>query len=265
MLKYYGVVFKKDGKSYIFAYDKNIKIGEKVIVNTEKGLQYGFINNFVEEEKLKIDRESIKEVVRIATLDDEKVHLKNLKDGQAAYLKAIKFADELGLEMKFIDAAFTFDRKQLLLNFLADDRVDFRDLAKRLASVYRTRIELRQVGARDKAREVGGIGICGRKLCCSAFLNHIDAVSMNMAKNQNIALNPAKINGCCGRLLCCLAYEDENYTECSRGLPSIGQKIDTEWGKGQVVSVDILGRKYTVDIDGDKKEVVLEDCGKCKK
>lgn len=159
--------------------------------------------------------------------------------------------------MKMINASYTFDRKQLIFNFLADERIDFRELAKRLASIYRTRIELRQIGARDKAREIGGVGTCGQKICCANFLNHIDSVSMNMAKNQGLALNPSKINGLCGRLLCCLTYEDQEYTRCNAGLPSIGETVSTEYGTGTVVNVDILNRAYKVLIDNEKYDIFL--------
>ena len=136
-----------------------------------------------------------------------------------------KIKDELGLDMKILSASFTFDRKQLLFNFLADDRVDFRELAKRLASIYKTRIELRQIGVRDKAKEIGGYGQCGRKLCCHGFLDNLNGVSINMAKNQYLSLSPSKINGICGRLLCCLKYEDDTYTEMKKNFPPIGTKI----------------------------------------
>ena len=163
--------------------------------------------------------------------------------------------------MNFIDASFTFDRKQLLFNFYADERVDFRELARKLASIYHTRIELRQVGARDKASNVGGVGICGRELCCASFLNHLDSVSMNMAKNQNLALNPSKINGCCGRLLCCLAYEDEQYQQNSQGMPSVGETKETSYGTGTVISIDILNRRYKVVVNDEVKEIYLDEEG----
>lgn len=151
--------------------------------------------------------------------------------------------------MRIIDANYNFNRDQLIFQFSADNRVDFRNLAKRLASKYKTRIELRQIGVRDKAKEIGGIGICGRCLCCTKFLNDLDSVSINMAKNQNISLNPNKINGVCGRLLCCLKYEDECYKSCKKGMPELGSFIETTEGKGKVINVDILNRKYTVNID----------------
>jgi cell fate regulator YaaT (PSP1 superfamily) len=164
--------------------------------------------------------------------------------------------------MKVINAQWTLERTQLLFNFIADNRVDFRELAKKLAYVYHTRIELRQIGARDKAKEVGGVGICGDRLCCTRFLKQIDTISINMAKDQNLALNPTKINGACGRLLCCLAYENDTYLECSKGLPSVGDIIKTKKGEGQVVSVDILNRKCQVLIDGDKEEIFIDENSK---
>ena len=161
--------------------------------------------------------------------------------------------------MKIIESDFTFDRKQLLFTFIADTRIDFRELAKSLASKYHTRIELHQVGARDKAKTFGGIGLCGHELCCKKFLHHIDTVTISMAKDQNIALNPSKINGCCGRLLCCLTYEDEDYVNCSYGLPYVGQTVKTKYGDGLVISLDILNRKYKVNVNNEIKEIVVDD------
>ena len=162
------------------------------------------------------------------------------------------------LPMRILSAEYNLDRSQLIFMFTADERIDFRELAKRLASIYHTRIELRQIGARDKAKEVGGIGICGGELCCHSFLKKIDTVSMNMAKNQNLALNPSKINGCCGRLLCCLLYEDENYTKCSKNLPKVGEKIELNGKEGTIVAVDVLNRKLKVLVDGEKIDYVIE-------
>ena len=156
--------------------------------------------------------------------------------------------------MRILDANFTLDRKQLTFNFIADERIDFRNLVKEIASKYKTRIELHQMGVRDKSKEIGGLGQCGRSLCCASFLSGLETISINMAKNQNISLNPTKINGACGRLLCCLAYEDEVYS-CHRSeLPKVGQIIKTPAGEGKVVSLDVLNKKYTVNIDGEKYE-----------
>ena len=150
--------------------------------------------------------------------------------------------------MHIIDASYTFDRDKLIFRFFADNRIDFRELAKELASIYKVRIELRQIGIRDKAKEIGGYGPCGQKLCCARFLKDLNAVSINMAKNQNIALNPTKINGVCGRLMCCLKYEDENYEENRQHMKKIGDKIMTEHGEGTIISLEVLNQKYKVDV-----------------
>lgn len=256
----YGVTFRDKGKAYYFnGQNLRIPINVTVIVETEKGLQFGKVVSKVEDEKAERFKENLKDILRISTKKDYEQYLTNLKDGSSALKNAKKIAEELNLSMRFIDAEFTFDRRQLLLNFYADERVDFRELAKKLAGIYRTRIELRQVGARDKAEQIGGIGPCGRELCCSSFLSHLESVSMNMAKNQNLALTPSKINGCCGRLLCCLAYEDQEYLHCSKGMPNIGQKIDTPYGLGVVSSIDILNRKYKVFVNEEYKEIYLDE------
>ena len=255
----YGVVLKNEGKIYYFnGNDLEIENDTYVVVNTEKGIQYGKVVQKVENDKVKISLDDLKDIVRITTDEDYDTYLKNLADAEKALKKARELVQELELNMNILDVSYTLDRKQLLFNFIADERVDFRELAKKLAAVYKTRIELRQIGARDKARMVCGIGQCGRQLCCSSFLSHIDSVTMNMAKNQNIALNPSKINGVCGRLLCCLTYEDEEYTRCQVGMPAVGQTVKTDFGSGKVVSVDVLKRKYKVDLDGIIKEIELD-------
>lgn len=253
----YEVVFKEKGKSYHFI-SQNSQIANRVtvIVDTERGLQFGRVVKKVLRPKI---HENMREIIRISTKKDYEQYLKNLKDAEDALEKARKCSQELKLPMRFIDASFTFERKQLLFNFYADERIDFRELAKKLATIYKTRIELRQIGARDKAEQIGGIGICGRKLCCSSCLKKLESVSMNMAKNQNLALNPSKINGACGRLLCCLTYEDALYAKCSIGLPTVGSIVSTEYGEGQVVSLDILNRKYKVNINNEIKEIILQD------
>lgn len=256
----YGVILKENGKVYYFN-GANLTVPNRVtvIVDTNRGLQFGRVVEKVSTDKVQTFGEELKDIVRIATKKDYEQFLKNCKDANEAMKKAVDFCKELKLDMHFIDANFTFDRKQLLLNFYADDRVDFRELAKKLASIYRTRIELRQIGARDKAMNVGGIGLCGRPLCCSSFLNHMDTISMNMAKDQNLSLNPSKINGVCGRLLCCLAYEDENYVQCRKGLPNVGDKVFLDKEQGQVISVDILRRRYKVLVGDELKEVIVDE------
>lgn len=257
----YGISFKPNGKVYYFnGHDLELEKGVNVIVETEKGLQYGKANCSVKEQNLK----DLKDIIRIATEKDKEIYADNLKDGEKALKNARNIAEELGLQMSVLDASFTFDRKQLLFNFISDGRVDFRELAKRLAGIYRTRIELRQIGARDKAKEVGGYGQCGRELCCAGHLGHIEAVTINMAKNQNIALNPNKINGVCGRLLCCLEYEDDNYTCCQRGMPYVGQIVKHNGEEGRVISIDILNRTYKIQMSQEKVEVKLDKECKCK-
>lgn len=251
-MKVFSVIFKENGKSYYFNGEDNYKINDKVIVETERGLQFGRINNILEDFS---DMENNKQIIRLVSAEDEKKYYKLLKENKIALEKCREFVEELNLNMNVLSAEFTFEKEQLLFNFVSEERVDFRELAKKLASIYHTRIELRQIGARDKAKEVGGCGICGEKLCCTRFLSHIDAISMNMAKNQNLALNPSKINGVCGRLLCCLQYEDENYVESAKELPSVGEVVKTNNGEGKVVSVDILNRKCKVLIDGNKEEI----------
>jgi len=231
-----------------------IKKGINVIVKTERGLQFGTVeiaNTKIEESKIK---SSLAEVIRIASKKDYEKHMKNVNDAKKALKKCKDLVEEHNLNMMILDANYTFDRSQLLFTFIADNRIDFRKLAKDLANTYKTRIELRQVGVRDKAKEIGGYGSCGRELCCSKFLFDFDSVSINMAKNQNIALNPTKINGVCGRLLCCLKYEDECYKELGKKLPKIGKKVETQFGEGKVISTDILKQTYRVQLPD--KEIV---------
>ena len=208
-----GVTLSDNGKIYYF-YDNNLRLKKNltVIVETEKGLQFGKVVSFVDPEKVD-NRIKYKKIIRISTKADYLQHLNNLKDAGRAVQRCNYFVNKNNLNMNIMDAFYTFDRSQLIFRFIADDRVDFRQLAKDLGSAFKTRIELRQIGIRDKAREIGGIGPCGRKLCCTTFLTDFDSVSINMAKNQSLALNPSKINGSCGRLLCCLKYEDDNYLD----------------------------------------------------
>lgn len=253
MKKVVGVTFNDSNKIYYFTFGKlDVKKEDNVIVETEKGEQYGVVKTSiieVDEKKLKA---KLKRVIRKADEEDIENNNKNLSNAKKALEDAEKIVKELKLDMKILSANFTFDRKQLLFNFIADERVDFRDLAKRLAGIYKTRIELRQIGVRDKAKCVGGYGQCGKKLCCAAFLDDINSVSINMAKNQNLALNPQKINGVCGRLMCCLSYENSNYSEYKKGLPKIGEKVDYKGEKCKVVTVDIFARTYKIETPESK-------------
>ncbi len=262
MTKVVGVSFKENGKIYYFDLNKvELNDEEDVIVETEKGLEYAKVIL----KNVDIDFESndkeLSKVVRIATSKDKSTYNKNKKDAEKAILKATELSEKLGLKMTFVDSSFNFERSQLMLYFISDNRVDFRELARELAAIYKTRIELRQIGIRDKAKEVSGLGPCGRKLCCSSFLNNLDSVSISMAKNQNLALNPAKINGSCGRLLCCLTYEDELYEENRKGMPEVGDTVETKFGEGTVIFIDIPNRKYIVNIPDHGNETI---CLKCK-
>lgn len=262
-----GITFAKNGRVYYFS-TNNIKLtkNQSVIAETERGLQYGFVciePKIEKEENLMIP---LKNVLRISTSEDEKQYQRNLKDSEKALQDAKRLSRELNLKMSFINASFTLNRTQLLFNFVAEERIDFRELAKKLAQIYKTRIELRQIGVRDKAKEIGGLGPCGRFLCCNLFLTDFDSVSINMAKNQYLALNPTKINGVCGRLLCCLNYEDQLYTELKKGMPEVGIIAQTPSGMGKVISVDLFKRKYKVELKNKEivELVVDESNGKIK-
>lgn len=258
MVKVCGVKFTDKGRMYYFKKNGiDFDIDTKVVVETERGLQIGTIvrtSKDIEESSLV---SPLKNVVRIASKYDLKQHKGNENECKKALKIAEDLVKELGLKMKFLDASYTLDRTQLLFNFISDERVDFRELAKRLAAIYKTRIELRQIGIRDKARDVGGIGPCGRFLCCNTFLTDLNSVTINMAKNQNLALNPTKINGVCGRLLCCLGYEDSIYTELREGLPEVGDTYEYNDKEYKVIDVDVFKRKITLEKDNIREEVYL--------
>ena len=255
----YGIVFKDGNKTYNFKSDLSLKKEDKVIVDTDKGLQYAKVSKIIDNED---NFDTLKEIVRVATKDDDDQFLENLKEADKALKKCRRLVEELHLNMNVLNAQFTFERTQLLFNFIADDRVDFRELAKKLAAIYHTRIELRQIGARDKAKEIGGLGICGNELCCKRFLNQMETISISMAKDQNLALNPSKINGSCGRLLCCLAYENQNYLDNLKDLPQVGDIIKTPMGEGEVIGLDILKRKCEVKIDDQIEDYYIDEDSK---
>lgn len=243
-----AVNFNNSKRVYYFSNNElDIKKGMDVIVETERGLQYATaVTDVCEKDKNKLVL-PLKNVVRVATEKDKKNHLNNINLAKKALKSASDFAIKYKLKMRFIDASFTFDKNQLLFNFVSEERVDFRELAKKLASIYKTRIELRQIGVRDKAKEIGGIGPCGRFLCCNTFLNDFNSVSINMAKNQYISLNPTKINGICGRLLCCLKYEDDQYTELKKSYPPIGTIVNNNNVRGKVVSHNLFKGTYNIE------------------
>lgn len=219
------------------------KVSWDIVVNNNDLLKIASVVSIEDLDNIDINSR----FVRVATKKDREQHVKNREDSVKALSFASTKALELDLDMHFISSFYTFDRKQLFFSYVADNRVDFRELAKILAQKYKTRIELRQVGVRDRAKKVGGLGPCGLFLCCSTFLTDFTSVSINMAKNQFLALNPTKINGLCGRLLCCLNYEDEVYTELKKGLPNIGSLVETSEGLGKVTEVDVFKRTYKAE------------------
>ena len=253
-----GVRFRSVGKIYYFApKDLDIKAGEHVIVETARGVEYGKVvlpPRQVEDEKV---IQPLKEVIRIATVQDKKKEETNRKKEKEAYQICLKKIREHHLEMKLIDVEYTFDNNKILFYFTADGRIDFRELVKDLASVFKTRIELRQIGVRDETKILGGIGICGRALCCHTYLSEFAPVSIKVAKEQNLSLNPTKISGVCGRLMCCLKNEEETYEELNRKLPNTGDRVTAPDGlKGEVQSVNVLRQLVKVVVDvGDEKEI----------
>lgn len=256
-MKIVGVKFNNNTKVYYFnSNGLDLKVNLTVIVNTDKGLKFGKIVEIVDSKR---ENDAYPEVVRVATKKDFQQHLRNIQDEKKALEKCRELALKENLNMTIIDANYNFDKSQLIFRFLADERIDFRKLAKDLASNLKTRIELRQIGVRDKAKEIGGIGPCGRILCCSSFLTNFESVSINMAKNQGIALNPTKINGVCGRLLCCLNYENEQYMEVRKNIPDVGKKVKINGKEGKVISSEPLAGKYKVFVDNEIEQVDVND------
>ena len=236
-----GVRFRRPGKIYFFDPDGiEIEQGEHVIVETAMGKEYGEVaiaNRNIPDNKLV---KPLKKIIRVATNKDKKQHEENKEKEKEALKICEKKIKEHGLDMKLTDVEYKFDRSKLLFFFKADGRIDFRDLVKDLAAIFKTRIELRQIGVRDEVRELGGNGMCGRELCCCSFLGNFETVSIKMAKEQNISLNPSKISGNCGRLMCCLKYEQEVYEEKLKRLPKVGAIVKTEDGEGEVCGVETL-------------------------
>lgn len=225
-----------------------LKVGDMVVFESDDGELIGKVCRASYQEKTGNLDLPLEKVLRVATKEDYKAVKKNNEVAEKALNDAKKMCKSLNLDMNFIDSFYYLDRSQLVFLFLSENRVDFRELAKKLAAKYKTRIELRQVGVRDKAKNVGGLGPCGLFLCCNTFLMDFNSVSINMAKNQMLALNPSKINGICGRLLCCLNYENDTYSELKKDLPKVGFVADTPMGMGKVVSVDIFKKSYSVDL-----------------
>lgn len=260
MVKVIGVRFRTAGKIYFFDPGRlNIKKGDHVIVETARGIEYGTVVGGIREVEDEKVIQPLKPVLRIATPKDNEQEAANKKKEKDAFEICLEKIRKHNLDMKLIDAEYTFDNNKVLFYFTADGRIDFRELVKDLASVFKTRIELRQIGVRDETKIVGGIGICGRALCCHTYLSEFIPVSIKMAKEQNLSLNPTKISGVCGRLMCCLKNEEETYEDLNRRLPNVGDYVTTDDGfRGTVHSVNVLRQLVKVIIEKDDEKEIQE-------
>ena len=259
MIKVVGIRFQRAGKIYYFdPLDYDLETAMHVIVETARGVEMGTV--LIPPKEVEDDKviQPLKPVIRVATDEDEKVMERNKEKEAEAYVICKEKIAKHGLEMKLVAAEYTFDNNKLLFYFTADGRIDFRELVKDLASVFRTRIELRQIGVRDETKMLGGIGICGRELCCKSYLTDFVPVSIKMAKEQNLSLNPTKISGVCGRLMCCLKNEQDTYEYLNSRLPSVGEYVTTPGGmKGEVQSINVLRQLVKVIVDnGEEKELI---------
>ena len=257
MIKVVGVRFKTAGKIYYFDPDKiDVEFNDFVVVETVRGVEFGHVVLGPKEIEDNEIVSPLKKVLRIALDEDFEIHRENKKKAEEAISICQEKVHEHGLRMKLVDVEYTFDNNKVIFYFTADGRVDFRELVKDLASIFRTRIELRQIGVRDEAKTVGGIGPCGRKICCKQFLGEFEPVSIKMAKEQSLSLNPTKISGLCGRLMCCLKYEQDTYEELLKKMPQVGAIAVTKDGKGTIVSAyTLLERvKIKVKLEDDTEE-----------
>ncbi|MDO4977793.1 MAG: stage 0 sporulation family protein [Eubacteriales bacterium] len=256
MIQVIGVRFRDNGKIYYFSSDNfEVEVGNNVIVETARGVEFGKVvlgKREVKEEKIV---STLKPVIRIATEEDEQIQISNKIKSKEAFEICLEKIRKHELDMKLIDCEYTFDNNKVLFYFTADGRIDFRELVKDLAAVFKTRIELRQIGVRDETKIMGGIGICGRSLCCNTFLSEFIPVSIKMAKEQNLSLNPTKISGVCGRLMCCLKNEQETYEYLNSKLPNVGDEVSIiGGGKGVVHSVNVLRQRVKLIVTNEKDE-----------
>lgn len=259
MVNVIGVRFKSAGKTYYFDPHKlEIKLGDNVIVETSRGMEYGHVVMGVKAIDTEDFRKPLKGVKRVATEADTERYMRNKEFEKEAYKICLEKIQDHKLEMKLVEVEYTFDGNKILFYFTADGRVDFRELVKDLATVFKTRIELRQIGVRDEAKTLGSIGMCGKNLCCSQFLSEFAPVSIKMAKEQGLSLNPTKISGTCGRLMCCLTYEQETYEELLKSAPRQGSVVETPDGEGCVETVSILKGLVRVKFDSETEKTIKE-------
>lgn len=261
MVEVIGVRFRTAGKIYFFnPKEFQVKSGDHVIVETTRGIEFGSVVSERRQVKEKCIGDELKPVLRIATKEDEERAAKNREKEKEAYKICLDKIKEHELDMKLVSTEYTFDNNKVLFYFTADGRIDFRELVKDLASVFKTRIELRQIGVRDETKIKGGIGICGRSLCCNTFLSEFVPVSIKMAKEQNLSLNPTKISGVCGRLMCCLKNEQDTYEYLNSKLPNVGDEVKTNTGvKGVVHEVSVLRQRVKLVVTDEKGEKELVD------
>jgi len=261
LYKVVGVRFKRAGKIYYFdPGDLDLKVDQEVIVETARGLEYGKVKIGPKLVPAAEITPPLKKVLRAADEKDKAQYLENKDKEASAFRICLEKIKQHGLEMKLIDVEYTFDRNKVIFYFTADGRVDFRELVKDLASVFRTRIELRQIGVRDEAKMLGGLGPCGRPLCCATFLGEFDPVSIKMAKEQNLSLNPTKISGICGRLMCCLKFESDSYRETNQQLPGVGSKVEYQGKEALVIEQNALKETLIIQYpDGEPFEVPLSE------
>lgn len=258
MLDVIGIRFKPVGKIYYFnpsGFD--IKVGDHVVVETVRGVEYGEVVISKKISEKEFDK-PLKSVMRVATAEDDRKNEENHKKTKDAFKQCEEKIKKHGLKMNLVDAEYTFDGSKLLFYFTADGRIDFRELVKDLATVFKTRIELRQIGVRDESKIMGSLGVCGRGVCCSEFLGEFMPVSIKMAKEQGLSLNPTKISGTCGRLMCCLKYEQDGYEELLKGLPKRGAVVETPGGRGRVENVNVLKQKIHVKLDNQGQQTIQE-------
>lgn len=259
-IKEVGINFEGQPKIYSFnPAGLNLKLGDYVVVDTARGLELGKVATPIKEEEVKEGNEPLKKVIRLATEEDIKAKGNNILEAKKDKTKIIEIVNDFKLDMKIASVELTLDKSKMLINFTSENRVDFRELVKTLASEFKTRIELRQIGPRDEVKILGGLGPCGRPCCCTKNTGDFEHVSIKMAKNQGLSLNPSNISGLCGRLMCCLSYENKHYAEALKLMPKVGSEVKTPDGVGTVLYNNLLKRTVEVKFEDDKKEYAVSE------
>lgn len=259
-IKEVGINFEGQPKIYSFnPAGLNLKLGDYVVVDTARGLELGKVATPIKEEEVKEGNEPLKKVIRLATEEDIKAKGNNILEAKKDKTRIIEIVNDFKLDMKIVSVELTLDKSKMLINFTSENRVDFRELVKTLASEFKTRIELRQIGPRDEVKILGGLGPCGRPCCCTKNTGDFEHVSIKMAKNQGLSLNPSNISGLCGRLMCCLSYENKHYAEALKLMPKVGSEVKTPDGVGTVLYNNLLKRTVEVKFEDDKKEYAVSE------